>query len=222
MVIRDCSKKRLSTGTHNSTVWTNKRFQGNFCRKITGDVKNFKVELNSKKGGFDTSVLRKNPSIRVDDLGIRTKIASKIDVKLDGSGKWWVGPKLPIRSSSSVGKGTWHENYVIENASRNPQSYHKTLTGNGTYLGQTNHNGSQYKHYLKPFKSWKQFWAVRQDYRSSGSVNISKILDMWRKNGLPNDYISAVKVNVETSGKLKGTVEISNINIPKWGQNVEF
>lgn len=221
MVIKSCKKERLNTGTHRSTVWTNRKFAGTFCREIIGDVENFKVILDAKTGGFDTSVMRQNPSIQVDDLVVggnfRTKVSSKINiVKLKGSGNWWVGPKLGTWSSPSVGTGTWHENYVVENASRSPQWYDKNFTGRGKYLGQTKQNGSRYKHYFVKHKSWGQFWAVRQNYRSDGSVSMAPILKMWRKNGLPNDYVSTVKVNVETSGKLKGTIKISQINIPIW------
>lgn len=219
MVIKSCTKERINIGDHKSSIWT-KNFNGTFCREITGDVENFKVDLDAKSGGFDTSIFRQNKAIRVDDVvNSRTKISSKIDVsRLDGSaGNWWVGPKFPVKEKVSQGLPGNYENYVVENATRSPQEYHKRLTvRGGKYLGQTKQDGSRYKHYLRPSKNFEQFWAVRQNYRSDGSVSMAPILNMWRKNGLPNQYMNIVKTNVETQGKVKGTIEISNIDIPKW------
>ncbi len=216
--VRNCSKRGISTGAHRSPVWTNSQFEGNFCREITGDVRNFKVTIDAKKGGFDTAIQKRNPAIRVDDVGSQTRISSKIDVRLKGSGRWWVGPKFPIKENIRQGLSGNYENYVIENASRSPQEYHKDLTRRGTYLGQTNHDGSQYKHYYKDHKSWGQFFAIRQNYRSSGSVSIKPIINMWRKNGLPNEYMNFVRVNLETGGQVEGRVEMSKINIPTWSK----
>ena len=215
--IRNCDQSKIRTGTHSSGVWTS-RFEGNFCREFTGDVTNFEVTIDAKKGGFDTAIQKRNPAIRVDDVGSQTRVSSKIDVRLKGSGGWWVGPKFPIKANASQGLVGNYENYVIENSSLSPQGWDTSLKNKGSYLGQTNQDGGQYKHYLVKHKKWEQFWAVRQNYRDNGAVSIKPILNMWRKNGLPNEYINIVKANIETAGKVKGTIEMSKINIPTWSK----
>lgn len=214
-----CNKETIVIDSYRSRspVWTDDRFSGNFCRKITADASHIKLDLEANSGGFDTAIVRTNPAIRVDKLDSNTKVFSAIDINLNGSGKWWIGPKFGVYEDTSNRKldGNY-ENYVIENASRSPQEYHERLTRLGEYLGQTNHDGSIYKHYYKEHESWGQFWAIRQNYRETGSVSLKPILNIWRNNGLPNEYIGPMRVNVETSGKISGTVEMFDLNIPSW------
>ena len=218
--LKSCQlNNNIRAESYTSTIWTSKGFDGNACREITGEGTNSLVTVDIEEGGFDAGVARvgNTPGIRVDDVESFGKISSTVDVDLDGSGMWWVGPKIDFwkyRDTSTI--DGWYENYVIENASRSPQEYHERLTNRGTYLGQTNHDGSTYNHYLATHNNWHQFFAVRQNYRSSGSVSMDTIIDMWRNNGLPNNYIGWLKTNIETSGEVDGTVEMSNINIPSW------
>ncbi len=107
----------------------------------------------------------------------------------------------------------------VENASRSLEEYHERLLDDGgTYLCQTNHDGATYNHYFTPhpFNNWNQFWSVRQDYRSSGSVDLDKIVDVWRDNGLPNDYVTMLRANIETDGEVSGQIEMDNLNIADW------
>lgn len=214
--ITNCQKEIIRVGTHNSPVWLSDVFEGSFCRRIMGDVEKYQVELESIKGGFDTAIVKRNSAIRVDSLNKRTKVASTIDVELDGSGKWWVGPKLGVRQDISQGLDGNYENYVIENASMTPEEYHEDFTKRGTYIGQSTHDGSVYKHYYKVHNTWKQFYAIRQNYRNSGTVSLNPILNMWRNNGLPNEYIGPVRVNVETYGQVNGKIEMSELDFPDW------
>ena len=217
--LTSCHLDYINVGAHTSTLWVSDTFDGNVCREITGDVTNYLVTLDIEEGGFDTGIARANNTsgIRIDDVESFGKISSTVDVDLDGSGAWWVGPKIDFWKyrDKSILDG-WYENYVIENASRSPQEYHESFTNKGAYLGQTNHDGSTYNHYLVPHKNWHQFWAIRQDYRSSGSVSMDTVIDMWKNNGLPDNYIGLLKTNLETSGEVNGTVKMSNIDILSW------
>jgi len=200
-------------GSNHSSVWTTDSFDGNFHRQITGDGEHFKIDLEATTGGFDTAMIEVYRPTLVDDIDSQATISSTIDVKLDGSGEWWVGPKFSVKENVSQGLHENYENYVVENASRSPKSYHDRLSYMGTYLGQTVHDGSTYKHYYNEHNTWGQFWAIRQDYRDTGSVSLKPILNMWRNNGLPNHYFNNMRTNIETSGELSGTVEMSNIDI---------
>lgn len=214
--IKSCKKEFLQFETYNSPLWLSDTFEGNFCRGITGDVKKFRVDIESEKGGFDTAIDKRNSVILVDDLVSQKSLFSKIDVRLDGSGWWWVGPKFAIKEDLSQGLDGNYENYVVENSSKSSKSLHERFTSRGTYLGQTYHDGSWYKHYYTKYNTWGQFWAIRQNYRNTGAVSLNPILNMWRKNGLPNEYIGPLRVNLETSGEVKGTVEMSEFSFPTW------
>ena len=198
-------------GSYYSTVWTSNDFNGNFQRQITGDGEYSQVNIDVETGGFDTGMERINNQVRVDELDSQVKVSSTIDVNLDGSGFWWAGPKLWINYPNQ----DKYENYVVENASTSPSEYHETFTNKSTsrYLGETTHDGSVYKHYYNEHNTWVQFWAVRQDYRSTGSVSLKPILNMWRGNGLPNEYLNNARANVETYGEIAGTVDMSQIDI---------
>ena len=214
--LTSCEKENVKLDNYNSPVWLGDTFEGSFCRGIIGDAEKFQVDIESTRGGFDTAIVRKNSALRVDSLNSQTKVFSTIDVALNGSGNWWVGPKFPIKEDVSQGLSGNYENYIVENASRTPSEYHQRLTNQGNYLGQTYQDGSWYNHYYTKHNTWGQFWAIRQNYRETGSVTLKPILNIWRNNGLPNKYISPLRVNVETSGKVTGTVEMSDLDIPTW------
>ena len=216
-VIKSDKQGLIRIGKHESATWSNREFDGDIRREITGDVSNFSLTADIEKGRFDTGIAAVNPKVRVDEIDFGN-MSSNINVDLDGDGNWWAGPKIDIRQNKSGGTAGWYENYVIENASRTPQEYHKRLGTNGTFLGQTNDDGVTYNHYFMnhPDRDWKQFWAVRQNYGSSSSIDLDNIVDFWRDNGLPNNYVSALKVNLETTGELNGEVDINNLNIADW------
>lgn len=214
--IKSCKKEFLDFGTYNSPLWLSDTFEGNFCRGITGDVEKFQVDIDSKQGGFDTAVDKRNSKIRVDELDSQVRVSSNINVDLEGTGDWWVGPKFAIKENLSQGLNENYENYVVENGSRTTQEYHKRLSFNGDYLGQTYHDGSWYKHYYTEHSTWGQFWAIRQNYRNTGEVSLKPILNIWRKNGLPNEYIGPLRVNLETLGQVSGTVKMSELDFPTW------
>ena len=217
-IIRSDEQDLMRIGKHESPAWSNRKFDGDITREITGDVTNFSLTVDIEDGSFDTGIATANPRVRVDEIDFG-QMSSNIDVNLDGSGAWWVGPKVDVRKNKSGGTDGWHENYVIENASRTPEEYHERLLyDGGTFLGETNHDGATYNHYFTPhpFNNWNQFWSVRQDYRSSGSVDLDSIVDIWRDNGLPNDYVTMLRANIETDGELFGQVEMDNLNIADW------
>ncbi|MDJ0898977.1 MAG: glycoside hydrolase family 11 protein [Xenococcus sp. MO_188.B8] len=200
-----------------SHAWTSDTFEGNFCRQFSGDGI-LTTQMQITNGGFDTAIVKKI-GLRVDDLAPNTTHSATINVNLEGTGgRWWTGSKIPTRpclysSECANFVSGWYENYVVEHSSDTPEEFHERLTRLGSYLGQTFHNGSLYKHYFKTHKNWQQFWAVRQEYRSSGSISVKPILDKWRAHGLPNDYVKTFRSNIETQGNWCGSVEIKNFNV---------
>ena len=142
---------------------------------------------------------------------------AEIIVSLTG-GEWYVGPKVGvIKTKRYQGLSGNYENYIIENARRTPSDWDAKLTAinaGGKYIGTSTHDGSTYKHYVLPKDTWVQYYAVRQEYRTKGAVSIKPILQVWRSNGLPNWYISGIRLNLETSGTISGTCTMTNWYIP--------
>ena len=215
----------LRVNPYISPVWKNDAFTGNFYREMSPSGTTLNVLIESTKGGFDTGLqVRPNGSspahARVDALSDGLTLSATINVDLDGEGRWWVGPKLSTRPCTSSGDcpGTWvsgwYENYIVENSSATPQETHDRLVSLGVYLGESYQDGSTYRHYFKQQSNWGQFWAVRQSYRSAGEVHIKSIFDFWRQHGQPNDYLFALRCNLETSGTWAGRVEITGFDVP--------
>ena len=212
--VSSCTDERIDVGPNFSAVWTSDAFEGSFCRDIAGDGERLEVTLDAQKGGFDTDVVRRGNYVKVDELRSQLPVSSSITPNFSGSGVWWVGPKFSVVDKGGQGRGGDYENYVVENASRAPEQFHERFTRLGTYLGETYQDGGVYKHYRKPHKSWTQFWAVRQDYRESGTVDVAKSIAVWRQNGLPNRDIGGFKINVETGGEVNGTLTMDDISFP--------
>ncbi|WP_299184340.1 glycoside hydrolase family 11 protein [uncultured Aquimarina sp.] len=210
----DCTTKTLATGVHRLPVWTSDAFNGSFCRKYQGDLDFLKITLNQTAGGFDAAVAITNPQTLVDNIKSNLTVSSTVNIHLEGEGNWWVGPKFSVKENISQGLEGNYENYVIENASRTPEEYHERFSSQGIYLGKTRQDGSTYRHYVTTHKTWEQYWAIRQNYRERGSVSINPILELWRNNGLPNEYLRTIRVNVETSKEIKGTITMKTLTIP--------
>lgn len=199
-----------------SPYWERDGSSGKLRRMLAKDGSYLAVEVNQESGGFDTAVLRSFPETHVDDIREDVRVGAKIDVV---KGKWWVGPKCAVRKPGSRGLTGNYENYVVENCSVPPDEYHAQRLSNierkgGAYLGTTTQDGSTYRHYRIKHREWEQFWAVRQDYRTSGAVSMKPIFEIWRKNGLPNQVITNVRINLETSGNMKGTVRFTDAEFP--------
>lgn len=218
---------KIEAGPYSSGVWISDVFQGNHCREMDTSGTTLYTYLLSNTGGFDTGIGRRNPTL-VDDLAPGLVVSAKTDHNLEGEGNWWIGPKIgtrPCQYSSlcpDIFVSQWFENYVIENASRTPQEYEQRILNRpgGRYLGETFQDGSVYKHYFKPHKDWGQYWAIRQNYRTSGDVNVKSIFDFWRQHGQPNDYLVQIRMNFESSGNLCGSLLISDAVIPEnWTSN---
>lgn len=210
-----CDTEHLYTGERFSPAWTSGDFQGTFCREVTGDGEYLSLTLEVQQGGFDTGIAAQYEPTRVDDLSAPLPVSTTVTPQFSGPGTWWVGPKvLVLENTYYDGLDGEYENYVVENASQPPEHYHAWLGGDGKYLGETYQDGGVYKHYLVTYSSWEQFWAVRQDYRQSGAVDMAQILGMWRQHGLPNEYVGGVKANVETSKEIEGTLTMDSLSFP--------
>jgi len=94
-------------------------------------------------------------------------------------------------------------------------AYDVSLSGEGRWwagpkisviLPDTIWAGSTYRNYKIRFHDWWQYWSVRQDFRSTGILNIKPILEFWSEHGLPeNRRFDGVKANIETYGPIKGS-----------------
>ena len=84
----------------------------------------------------------------------------------------------------------------------------------GQYLGTKNHDGSRYRYYRNKHAEWDQFWAVREQYRTSGPVSLRPVLDMWRKGGMENRIINTIRMNFECSKKISGSLQIKDVRFP--------
>lgn len=209
-----------------SPCWHGDTFQGQATRTLSADGEQLIVDLDVQQGGFDTAISKWYGPIRVDELPSDLTVTSTIDmdVELIGkSAKWWVGPKFsiaPIEEGKSGLREGAFECYVIENASMSYPALDTRLRSwidkrGGEYLGTSELSGATYHHYRLNHRDWKQMWAVRERYRDSGALNVVPIVSYWRDNGLPNEAISAVRVNVETAGALCGTATIRDVDIPQ-------
>lgn len=207
--------EQILTGDLASYVWTSNDFQGSYTRKVAGAHDRYLVTLDQSAGGFDTDVVKDgHPVTWVDDLAPGLAVSATIDVTMEteGDGMWWAGPKFTVHDETTFqGFDGDYENYIVENASLTPQEFAERMFGNARYLGETQHDGATYKHYLATHGSgWEQFWSVRQDFRTSGTVTVSPHLRMWRDNGMANEYVLIQKpANVETYGRVAGDIEIS-------------
>ena len=206
--------------------WESSKFEGTVCRVVATDASMLYADVQHTLGGWDMALSYSyGPHIQVDDLPTDLEVNGKIDVDLSvGSGRWWAGPKFSVRRPGSSGLPGNYENYIIENASMSPDEVHtwRMNTEGSVYLGTTAHNGSIYKHYHNPHEEWQQYWAVRQDYRTEGTVSIKPIAQKWRSHGMRNDFIRSMRVNIEASRSSQGSVVISNVTEPLPGQQKPF
>lgn len=203
--------ERIFSGDYSSPAWVSGEFEGQFTRTLTGNQLTF--SLDEKNGGMDTAVARTDLSgIKVDAVHPDLAVCSNLTV--DGDGFWWAGPKVSVNwramTDEGKGEGIWYENYIIDKASLTPDEMENWVYDihKGDFIGTTEHDGSVYKHYLIHFKSWKQYWAIRQDYRDSGVTSIKPILNKWRELGLENRDFDGVKLNIEFHGPAKADVAI--------------
>ncbi|GJC91207.1 endo-1,4-betaxylanase [Colletotrichum higginsianum] len=104
------------------------------------------------------------------------------------------------------------EYYIVENhGSYNPGSA-------GTLKGQVTVDGSVYKLYqatrtnapsIDGTKTFQQFWAVRENKRSTGSVNTQTFFDAWKKAGMnlgTHDYMIMATEGYKSAGTASITV----------------
>ena len=218
---------RIEVEPFNSGSWISEKFKGEHCRELSDEGTTLTTQLQAEEGGFDTGITHSTKDNRIDDLHPETAISAQteIDFVSVADDTWWmVGPKLGAMicqdCSLEDNLSTWYENYVIENASKSPDERHEQCLNSPDkcqYIGETAQDGSTYKHYLWKHKTWKQFYAVRQDYRTGGEVNVALIMKYWRENGHPNHYLNGIKYNFESGGPVSGTLIIKDFKIKNFG-----
>lgn len=205
----------LTAGNYRCPVWHSSIFAGGAFPRFYPPC--LQVTLHETNGGFDSAVALYFTPVNVDDISGQSYVYAEIIVSLTG-GQWYVGPKINvIKTLKYQGLPGNYENYIIENAQRTPKDWDVKLTAStagGKYIGTSSHDGSTYKHYVLPKDTWTQYYAIRQEYRTKGAVTIKPILQVWRDNGMPNWYISGVRLNIETSGNTAGTFMMKNWYIP--------
>ncbi|MEM7591337.1 MAG: glycoside hydrolase family 11 protein, partial [Cyanobacteria bacterium P01_A01_bin.83] len=205
-------------------TWESPKFEGDYVAVTARpDAKALTVHVDGT-GGFAGYVNEYAPPtwnepLRLDDVHQDVTIEGRVEHNFKSEYNHWVsGPKVSARPCAKkseckdIWQSGWSENYIIENSSRTPEEWHEH--DNRKYLGETYHDGSAYKHYSFSHHTggWDMFWAVRQDYRSSGEVHVAPILEKWRQNGMKNGYLSWVSYNMELIGKgpWEGTMKITD------------
>ena len=206
----------LYKGGYASPLWLSQAFEGTHERHFDGETLVLTMDqTNDGSGGLDTALARpedEKPTVAQvsDDL----TVCFAYDVQLQGDGSWWAGPKISVNwdhDGGGDGMAGWHETYVIEVASDDPATFEAKMKEywDVTFLGETVQDGSVYRHFYFPFETWDQYRAIRQDYRTEGATSIGPILRAWQAGGLPSEEtFDGVKVNIETYGKIAGTVRI--------------
>lgn len=219
---------KIKVKSFDSGSWISDKFKGEHCRELSTEGTMLTTNLQINEGGFDTGIGHITTDNRVDDLYSEKVIVSaqtELDFVSVADNTWWMsGPKLSAMicqdCSLEDNLSTWYENYVIENASESPNERHERCLNSAKkcqYIGETFQNGSTYKHYLWRHKTWKQFYAVRQEYRTGGEVNVALIMKYWREKGHPNHYLNNIKYNFESGGPVSGTMIIKEFKINNFG-----
>ena len=202
-----------------TTAWESKDFEGSHKRVLSAD--DVLISMQNTTGGFDASFSGNFTADTVDEVSPEFKVAAAFNQ--EGKGEWWYGPKISVNwtNGDPDGMAGWYENYIIETATDSPNEMHARLLNDwepynpeNRYLGETQHDGSVYKHYLVYYSQWVQYWAVRQDYRNEGTTSIYPILQKWRQNGLSNLKVDGVKFNVETHGPNTQVFYIKKLCLP--------
>ncbi len=204
----------FTSGRYSSSAWISDKFDGEKSRHFIGDALRFTVTQSHPEGGLDVGLsLDKANTDTVGTAIQNLRVCTSYKTDLNGSGRWWAGPKISVNwqgdEAAKQNGDNWYENYIVEIASSTPDELHDIYTGDyfkGEELPRTQIEGAEYRHYKIRFHSWWQFWSVRQDYRSAGTVPIEPIVDVWIANGLPKQRIfDGVKANIETYGEISGS-----------------
>ena len=219
MVVSDRTRLASSTKLF-SPNWRRDTFEGTIKRTFAADGRSLVVDFDQRVGGFDTAIVRNYKATPIDQVAKGTKFGGRFIVDVDvKDGFWWVGPKLGIYRTGTSGLPGNYENYIVESASLPIEEFHATRMKRinkigGAYLGALTHDGSPYHYYLIKHKEWDQFWAVRENYRESGTVSLKTVFDKWRKHGMKNYDLSSLRLNIEASGKQAGEITIDQPVMP--------
>ena len=208
----------VASGPFRATLWLSDTFEGTQSRDLDGNVLNVEMAQVADGGGLDTSVGRAERADRPRVDAVHADAAScfayDVDLAMGDNASWWAGPKISVNWQDAGlpdGMSGWYENYVVETGSRSPAELEAGLMdwGKGVYIGDTVHDGATYRHIRAIHRDWTQFWAIRQDFRDSGSTSLGPVFAKWREGGLPDELpVDGVKVNIETYGPVEGTFRV--------------
>ena len=211
----------VTSGPFQATLWLSDRFKGTQSRELDGNVLDVEMLQVADGGGLDTSVGRAekaDPTDRPRFDAVHPDAAScfafDVDLAMGENSSWWAGPKISVNWQDAGlpdGMSGWYENYVVETGSRSPAELEAGLMdwGKGVFIGGTVHDGATYRHIRAVHRDWTQFWAIRQDFRDSGTTSLGPIFAKWREGGLPGELpVDGVKVNIETYGPVEGTFRV--------------
>ena len=215
-VVTSGTEATIESGGWQGMLWLSQNFDGTQRRAMEGNRLRVEMEQRAASGGLDAGVglYTGSPKPRFGDLHPEARACFTYDVDLAGEGRWWAGPKISVNwraSGDPDGTAGWYENYVVETASTSPASIAEGLLdwGEGTFVGETVHDGGTYRHYRARHRDWVQYWAIRQEWRDSGTTSLEPIFALWEADGLSGELpFDGVKLNLETYGPVAGAFEI--------------
>ena len=205
---------RLHKGDYSSPLWLSDAFDGEHERRFDGEDLVLTMTQRAQTGGLDTALATAEGELPpVGEVSDDLVVCFAYDVDLEGEGHWWAGPKISVNwnRDAEVETTGWHETYIVEVADDAPDVIEARMKDywDVTFLGETEQDGSVYRHFTFPFEEWDQYWAIRQDYRTEGATSIGPILAKWQEGGLSStEPMDGVKINIETYGPMAGTVRI--------------
>lgn len=208
----------LSHTWYASPVFVDGAFSGTIFRDFDGSTQrnsSLIVQIDHSAGVFDTGIRAYHTTHAVDAIHPNYYIYGRYTVtETSVLGDWWVGPKINVNFDGWPDE--WYENYVVENSNRTPNDWDTILLSfDGTYLGETTHDGGVYKHYHVPWNTWHQMWAIRQVYRDDGIVSMGRIMRKWREV-MPNYDVNEIKFNFESIGDNDMDVTIDSVYAPEF------
>lgn len=234
--MKDCYIHLQSVKNKQIFAWRGVDYSDSFdgswgaCRYWDADV-SFLLVIFDHYGGYDAGVARYRPPREVRGVLFDTTWRNQYmqakytvtDISSDRERYWghyYMGPKTVITSTSVYETLDYnYECYIIENSSRSVAEFKQwVVDGGGWEVGYSYHNGETYSHFRRDLGKIFQIFSIRETWRPSGGrTDVNQIAKLWLDLGMIQSvhskyYVLGWKHNVETEGRLKGSVKFSELS----------